>query len=72
MSPLMAAVMSPIPPGLKQGLALGALSLLVSAAGFSGSPVQPPSTASALPFTSSQQLSASSHFVVPRGFPVKV
>lgn len=46
--------------------------LLVNAAGFPGSLVQPPSAAGALPFTSSQQLSAPSHFVVPRGFPAKV
>ena len=32
-----------------------------------GSPIQPPSAVGALPSTSSQQLSASSHFVVPQG-----
>lgn len=39
---------------------------------FSWQPRAAPSAAGALPFTSSQQLSASSHFVVPWGFPAKV
>lgn len=59
--------MTPIPPGLKQGLAHGALSLLMGVGVFPGSTIQPPSAVGALPSTSSQQLSASSHFVVPQG-----
>lgn len=42
---------SPVPPGLKQGWAHGALSLLMGAGVFPGSPIQPPSAAGALPST---------------------